>query len=518
MPNIRVHEKVLAHLSRGLYRSPASAIRELVSNAWDANATSVRINTGYPKFFQLSVEDNGDGFTRQEFQDLMEGGIGNSLKRTTHKPPINGRPQIGRLGIGMLGIAQLCGAFTVVSKTRSGEGFKARVKLYDLLKERLDREDKEVIRTKQSAVSGEAFKEVDIGQYEFEKFDLKNARRGTIIFADDLHPVFIQAFQASLEFEKYRKPSFDWTRNIERCTKVHSLQELGDYWRLLWELAASCPLPYVSANALPDDIVREDQKHLLSFNFEVLVDGIKLFKPVKLSGNPGGYTTRRIEHRKLEIYGRTLEFHGYIAVQEGAQLRPDELRGILIRIKNVGIGLYDPSFLDYRFNEGPRAKWLTGEIVADQGLENALNIDRDSFNRFHPEFKAIQAFVHRLLNKEVFPETYKKIEKRTQKRAAKRGHERQKHLRSVVSSVTSVPVSIAISKGLDESTSNVQIREGKKRLEITLPNAETLKTKKSNRDLANAALAIFEIALQEKTKSKARERFKKLLLALLAQW
>lgn len=50
MPKIRVHEKALAHLSRGLYRSPASALRELVSNAWDANATTVAINTNYPNF------------------------------------------------------------------------------------------------------------------------------------------------------------------------------------------------------------------------------------------------------------------------------------------------------------------------------------------------------------------------------------------------------------------------------------------------------------------------------------
>jgi HSP90 family molecular chaperone len=46
---IKVGEKALAHLSRGLYRSPASALRELVSNAWDANAKIVRIDTNYPK-------------------------------------------------------------------------------------------------------------------------------------------------------------------------------------------------------------------------------------------------------------------------------------------------------------------------------------------------------------------------------------------------------------------------------------------------------------------------------------
>ncbi len=94
---IRVHERALAHLSRGLYRSPASALRELVSNAWDANATQVNIDTNYPNFFQLAVEDNGDGFGEEEFERLMGGGIGNSEKRVAEKTLKYGRPTIGRL-------------------------------------------------------------------------------------------------------------------------------------------------------------------------------------------------------------------------------------------------------------------------------------------------------------------------------------------------------------------------------------------------------------------------------------
>src|ERR1700743_1896683 len=113
MPKIRVHEKALAHLTRGLYRSPASALRELISNAWDANATRASIDTNFPSFFQISIEDNGDGFSREEFERLMLGGIGNSEKRLEPEPLKFGRPTIGRLGIGMLGIAQICGSFVI---------------------------------------------------------------------------------------------------------------------------------------------------------------------------------------------------------------------------------------------------------------------------------------------------------------------------------------------------------------------------------------------------------------------
>src|SRR5712691_3545904 len=120
MPKIKVHEKALAHLSRGLYRSPASALRELVSNAWDANAKIVRIDTNAPHFSQLSIQDDGDGFAKADFEQLMEGGIGNSEKRSGEIQLVNGRPMIGRLGIGMLGIAQITGTFTITSKKNDG--------------------------------------------------------------------------------------------------------------------------------------------------------------------------------------------------------------------------------------------------------------------------------------------------------------------------------------------------------------------------------------------------------------
>jgi Histidine kinase-, DNA gyrase B-, and HSP90-like ATPase len=163
MPQIRVHEKALAHLSRGLYRSPASALRELVSNAWDANATHVMIATNYPSFVQIAVRDNGDGFSRDEFRRLMSGGIGNSEKREADAPLIHNRPMIGRLGIGLLGIAQICGGFEVASKPKGGEAFRARVRLYDLIREKLDSKDPSIVKDELSV----GVREVDVGEYDF---------------------------------------------------------------------------------------------------------------------------------------------------------------------------------------------------------------------------------------------------------------------------------------------------------------------------------------------------------------
>ena len=526
MPRIRVHEKALAHLSRGLYRSPASALRELVSNGWDANARSVWINTNYPNFFQLSIQDNGDGFAREDFEALMAGGIGNSEKREEVRPLINHRPVIGRLGIGLLGIAQICGAFTITSKTSEKSGFRARVSLYDLLKESLDRDDPGIVEDTVLPAGDEGedspVKVVDIGTYEFEKdFDPDDVEIGTTIITNEIHPTFVQTFKDSLDkskFKKFKEPPIDWRRALKIFSSVHSLQELGDYWRLLWELAVACPVPYINDTALPGKLAAEDQQRLKTYDFSVFVDNLQLFKPTYLRGNKAGYTTTRIEPQLRRVYAKNFRFHGYIGIQEGKQLLPDELRGILVRIKNVGIGYYDPSMLDYRFNEGPRAKWLTGEIYVDEGLEDALNIDRDSFNRFHPEFRVLQSYVHEVLQTRVFPEVYKKIDVRSQASAAIKEEGHTKHLQAISSSFIDAPVRITLQKVASGELPEVRIVQKAKHLELVLPDPDDLKTKRPYRQLASSLLAVYEISLMEKNRDQQRRVFTDLLLKLLTDW
>ena len=60
---LRTDERVLARVTDGIYRQPGSAIRELVSNAYDADAKQVVIKTDRPRFHTLSVEDDGIGMT-----------------------------------------------------------------------------------------------------------------------------------------------------------------------------------------------------------------------------------------------------------------------------------------------------------------------------------------------------------------------------------------------------------------------------------------------------------------------
>jgi len=515
MAKIKVGEKALAHLSRGLYRSPASALRELVSNAWDANASRVVIDTNCPTFYQLSVIDDGDGFTRSEFEDLMEGGIGNSDKRTPGYLSKTSRPVIGRLGIGLLGIAQISPAFYISSCPRKGRGFRAVIHLYDLLKDKLD-------GTGSTQGKLEA---VDVGEYDFdEAFDPSVIDIGTRIVTQQVHPTFTNTFKESLQLPKYRTPNRDWQRAIKvfenQALRIASLQEVGDYWRLLWELSTACPLPYFSSDSLPDRLITDDHKRLQSYGFKVLADGIDLKKPVYLKGNKEGYTTSRIGPIEAKVYGVELKFHGYVVVQEARQLKPDELRGVLIRIKNVGIGYYDPSLLDYRINEGPRSRWVTSEIYVEDGLENALNIDRDSFNRFHPEFREIQKLFHQVLQKEIFPHVYRKIDSRSKIRKEKERDRHAEHFNEVITESKQPLVDFGKPDTIDKKQ-RVEEKEYTPALEekVSLEDRKSLaRVKAPYEDLARAIVALYDEAMNEKDDVARRQRFIDLLSRLLSRW
>jgi SHS2 domain-containing protein len=91
-----------------------------------------------------------------------------------------------------------------------------------------------------------------------------------------------------------------------------------------------------------------------------------------------------------------LKYKGYIYTQASA-VYPAELRGVLIRVRNVAIGDYDLNCLNYEIVQGFRFDWVSGEIYVEEGLEDALNVDRHSFNEVHPHYLSLQNELHSLL-------------------------------------------------------------------------------------------------------------------------
>ena len=187
------------------------------------------------------------------------------------------------------------------------------------------------------------------------------------------------------------------------------------YDRMVWQIASLSPIPYMPGSTVSEgsNLMRRIADQLTAFDFGVVVDGIKLFKPVLLDGPVTEVPLGTVGngdgpfHFPLEledtVWGSKIRVHGYIYGSAGKALLPDDIRGVLIRLKHVGIGEYDKSFLGYRYAEGPRFAWLTGELFIEQGLEDALTVGRDGFDVGHPHYIALRQWLHDVLRSQIFP-------------------------------------------------------------------------------------------------------------------
>jgi hypothetical protein len=63
-------------------------------------------------------------------------------------------------------------------------------------------------------------------------------------------------------------------------------------------------------------------------------------------------------------------------------------------VNNASGVLFDPSFLGYQVSELTRLRQLMSEVFITEGLDAALNIDRESFNFSHPHYQYLQKWVH----------------------------------------------------------------------------------------------------------------------------
>jgi len=129
---LHTDDRILARITDGIYRQPASALRELISNSYDADATRVIIQTDAPRFDQITISDNGNGMDIEALARLIYH-IGGSTKRrpdgaslhiTNEMNPAlspSGRRLIGKIGIGLFSVSQLTRHFQIITKVQGSD-------------------------------------------------------------------------------------------------------------------------------------------------------------------------------------------------------------------------------------------------------------------------------------------------------------------------------------------------------------------------------------------------------------
>ena len=426
--SINVSLRVIADLSQGLYRSPADAIKELVSNAYDADSPSVEINFSND-CDTLTIRDLGSGMSIEQFVTVMET-IGGSSKRSAdnikEETPF-GRKIVGRIGIGLLSVSQIANKLEIQSTIKgSDKGFKAYIEF--------DQFASEEARKIKITELWEDNSQITLGKYFInESSNIDKDVHFTTLTLSGIKRIIAEKLRAESEID-------GWPRMLGR--ELHTVKELvnwmrengvtktalHEYDRLFWELCLLCPVPYfedafeIFQNIKETSHTKDIKEFVKSINkdthFKLFFDGHECFKPLLMphsydKGYPlffnllfmNGLNNRTIKFMDYDAEGslveKELKIRGYIYFQR-PKVVPPELQGILIRVRNVAVGHYDSTFLTYRRHEGFKFSQITGEIYIDN-LDLALHINRSSFRETEPAYVAFRDAIHNYLSKVVFP-------------------------------------------------------------------------------------------------------------------
>lgn len=361
-------------ISEGTYTSFAHAVKEFISNAYDADATRVDV-TMDDDCNVITIRDNGVGLTYGDFQGFYASIArpGKSAARSPRGRTRLGRRKIGRFGIGSLAVVGAADRFSVRSVKRgSREGFEATINLRDLRKHFEKGEDlSERWRFFYRQWAGEAWKT------HFTEVQLEGLN-------DDVRALF-------------RRPGQHTADEFFRSTR-----ELSGTDELAWQLGIICPVPYQDTYPVPqehldarrDRLLFDEAKELLRADFSVFLNGDEVRRPISLpSYNPSsssrGAAAALLRDRGLGFdvryvrssRGAPVQYRGYLFTQ-ARQLFPEELQGVLVRIRGVAIGWHGTINVSSGV-VSTMQPCISGEVCVD-GLEHALQFDRESFRQDHP--------------------------------------------------------------------------------------------------------------------------------------
>lgn len=488
---LQTDERVIARVTDGIYRQPASAIRELISNAYDADATRVIVKTDAPRFEKITVEDNGHGMSPQTLAHLLMH-IGGSAKRnelgkkmgvTDSKDPNlspNGRQLIGKIGIGLFSVAQLTYSFQIITKTK-GDAHRtiATVALKQYSDEHIEATKKEkeyesgtvnIWRERATDVDAHGTSIVLTKIRPQAKDTLRSREIWSIVERNEelsdpdekqsIDPPKYHIGQVTAQTEILRKNGDSFTslpwgasdtpeqafRRLVECVWDEAsssnpnpqLERLFDYYlRMVWQISLALPIPYVNGHLFdaaqngdfelfelsnipkgsaklieqtPGKLVRDTlnlRDTTDNDQFNVYFDDLLLSRPLKFKELPMtshalkkplvflGKCTEDFNKVSKSLSGGTLSFEAYLFWSP--RIAPTEHQGSLIRIHGSSGTLFEPSFMRYQVSELTRLRQITCEIFITEGLDSALNIDRESFNNAHPHAVFITKWLHSAL-------------------------------------------------------------------------------------------------------------------------
>lgn len=438
-----VDPSIIRELS-GIYKPFVKAFKELISNAYDADATTITVVVARDFSF-IEVHDDGLGLTPIEFhRDFARLGGSTAWLNDGRSP--GGRPRIGYKGIGFLAVARYCGRMEIESATKRAHkdrvvlrGRRRSVDLAEILEPLVP------MKLTRPRLSVRGVSVAGAKPLRLKSGTDYTAREGAIQLqskrALDAPRLEIRYSLACADLVLKAAIDFDYLLSLERKADLQLLENFceaditvpskprvagtkirltglkdfivrdlaaarhrGKGWNIgsqsgkeqfFWRLARAAPLE----DAFPDTQLPEAIAKLK--NAEKRAKLPQVF--IQWRDEPAAEAMRAVALPKtgapedsivpVAIHEGGLRAIGYLLAQDGV-IYPAELRGITVRVRNVAIG--DSSFFGLeRILAGARKaalSQLSGEIIVLEGLDaaDAINPGRESFYEENAHFRILK--------------------------------------------------------------------------------------------------------------------------------
>jgi hypothetical protein len=363
---LTVDKNIVPLLSKSTYlNSFAHAIREMVSNAYDADALKVDIKIDTKNLNKITIIDDGNGMSKDDFEHFCRIA---GQKRQISKSTKFKRNKIGLFGIGFLSVFPFCEVLEVTTTIEnSTQILNAKIPTKNYFEINIDE---------------------DVQEIEFDctiSEDISQRQK---------HYTEISLHKSTHFLRKYfKKP------NINKRGTILIWEPLE---RFLWELRDDLPLQFPPKSKFSDIL-----KYKEPIGIEVYVNNKPIYR------NEPSKNILDINHIVVD----EIEYK-YLISTDFKSIWPQEARGLKIRLNNVGVG--NRTDFDLSKERGfSRLHWLNGEIHISEIAKEFLSINRDSFIS-DPNFENLLISIKEILKKQAYlvdeisiaeKEIYESIEK-----------------------------------------------------------------------------------------------------------
>ena len=350
--HITVDKRIVKILSGSTYTNFPSAIREIISNSYDADAENVTIDVDLKKEI-IAIRDDGHGMNESDFAFYLR--IAGKSRKKDDEVTKARRKIIGQFGVGFLSALPFCQKYIIETK-RKGSG--------DVLFATISSDE----------YFSDQTKDVDIEQIEIFGSVRKNAA------PPNEHFTRIRL----VGFSRLTKAFFagDYSVGNRRST-VNNFSPLE---LLKWEMCEYLPLRYKPTHQLANDLNRLfDDDSLIPFN--VLLDGDKIYR------NIHGSTILEQHDAALKIGNIAFKF---AILTNYSPIAPTEARFLMLRNRNTGVGARTTFELGLDGKVYAKLAHLTGEVNILNGVNDLISVSRDKFN-FSPDYEKLKEYLRKRL-------------------------------------------------------------------------------------------------------------------------